>query len=404
MFAFESDKQQCSCDWGDNMFTLDLSANVPLYGQQMCYWCGAASGQMARNGYPNPGDRLYYLQSDVWNTIQLHNSTAPADSGWATDPHGLTSCLMSLANPAGVDWVEFADASRDAVLHFMVYWMSQRKYPSPVLVNQGGHWVDVVGYETDIQPQPGNTVTLQQITVNDPEPHNIGTVSTFSASQWYNGPWNGAVIYAGTWQNQYVAVAEPPSVKGSVRVRVVERTGQRLILPEEALEYARRWIRELHLAEKPQHALLARPDLEALAPMVVRDHPLQDGQQDKGRESKPHYYIVPFGIRGETGGRERLARLSVLVNAYTGDFEEITTFGRPIRYLTREEALEAVATAMHGHRERLRDARATLMFQPSKISHIRAFPFWEIVAGERKFYIDQIGEIYGKLELSVPGD
>lgn len=51
------------------MFVLDLSANVPLYGQQLCYWCGAASGQMARNGYPNPADRLFYLQSDVWNTI-----------------------------------------------------------------------------------------------------------------------------------------------------------------------------------------------------------------------------------------------------------------------------------------------------------------------------------------------
>ena len=29
------------------MFTVDLSANVPLYGQEVCYWCGAASGQMS---------------------------------------------------------------------------------------------------------------------------------------------------------------------------------------------------------------------------------------------------------------------------------------------------------------------------------------------------------------------
>lgn len=63
------------------MSTRDLSANVPLYGQQACTWCGAASGQMARNGYPNAGDRLFNLQSDVWNVIQVRNSTAPADSG-----------------------------------------------------------------------------------------------------------------------------------------------------------------------------------------------------------------------------------------------------------------------------------------------------------------------------------
>lgn len=44
------------------MFTKDLSRNVPLYGQEQCFWCGAASGQMAPNGYPNPADRLFYAQ------------------------------------------------------------------------------------------------------------------------------------------------------------------------------------------------------------------------------------------------------------------------------------------------------------------------------------------------------
>jgi hypothetical protein len=77
------------------LFIKDLSANVPLYGQQDCIWCGAASGQMSRNGYPNASDRLFYVQVDVWNTIQAHNSTDPADSGWATDPRGLTACLQS---------------------------------------------------------------------------------------------------------------------------------------------------------------------------------------------------------------------------------------------------------------------------------------------------------------------
>ncbi|MGH9493376.1 MAG: hypothetical protein ACRD3B_00160, partial [Candidatus Sulfotelmatobacter sp.] len=115
------------------MFTKDIGANVPLYGQQMCFWCGAASAEMARNGYPNPADRVYYTQQYLWNTIQAHNSTAPADVGWATDPHGLQGCLQSLST-APVDWVEYESTSIGSVLFFMLFWMNREGFPSPVLV------------------------------------------------------------------------------------------------------------------------------------------------------------------------------------------------------------------------------------------------------------------------------
>ena len=136
---------------------------------------------------------------------------------------------MNLANPSGVHWVEYGAASRDAVLHFMLYWMSVKNFPTPVLINQGGHWVVVIGYDSDIQPEPGNSPTLQSITFLDPEPHNIGTYTTMTAAQWYSAPWNGSVIYPGTWLNKYVAIVEPPRVKGSVTVKVVERSGTQLI-------------------------------------------------------------------------------------------------------------------------------------------------------------------------------
>ena len=79
------------------MYNLDISGNVTLYGQEMCYWCGAASAQMSRNGYPKPADRVYYTQTGLWNTIQTYNSTLPQDTGWATDPHGLAGCLQNLS-------------------------------------------------------------------------------------------------------------------------------------------------------------------------------------------------------------------------------------------------------------------------------------------------------------------
>src|SRR4030066_400963 len=117
------------------MYTKDLSANVPLYGQEQCNYCGPASAQMIRNGYPNPADRLFYTQLGLWNTIQVNNSADPTDvaEGWASDPHGLTACLQSLNNPPNVHWTEFADVTREAVLFDMLFWMNIREYPSAVL-------------------------------------------------------------------------------------------------------------------------------------------------------------------------------------------------------------------------------------------------------------------------------
>jgi hypothetical protein len=382
------------------MFTKDLSGNVPLYGQEQCVWCGAASGQMARNGYPNAADRLFYPQVSVWNTIQVHNSTAPADSGWATDPHGLTGCLQSLSNPPGVHWVEFANANREALLFSILYWMNRLGYPAPVLVNQGGHWIVIVGFVTDVEPVAGSTPTLQMITVHDPEPHNVGTATTQTAAQWVAGYWNGTVIYSGSWLNKYVAVIEPPIQKGTVRVKRVTRTGTKLLSPSQAVEAARKWIAELKLGEQSRYSLLSRRDVGPLEPMVVQDQPPRSRARNV-----PYYYIVPFGFKQEIHERgSGLARVCVLVNAYTGAFEEVTAFGSPIRYLPREEALDVVAAALQTSPERLRNAETTLMFQPSDITHVRTYPFWQVKVGKRTVYVDQLGTLYGKLLPSIPGD
>jgi hypothetical protein len=384
------------------VYTKDLSGNVTLYGQERCNWCGAASAQMTRNGYPNPADRLFYTQLDLWNTVQVYNSSDATDvgQGWATDPHGLTGCLQNLANPAGVHWVEFSHTTRDSVLFDILYWMNVREFPSPVLINEGGHWVVIVGWTTDVEPVGGSSPILQSIHIYDPEPHNVGSDTSFTAAQWYAGPWNGAVIYAGTWLNKYVAVVEPPIPKGRVRVREVRRTGTKLLTPAQALESARRAIEEQRLGDNPKYALLRREDAVSSAPLLVRE----ETAGSKAR-NVPHYYIVGFGLRGETADRgERLVRVAVLVNAYTGATEEVTTFGRPIRYLTEEEARAIVARAMHQEPERLRNAEAGLMFQHGDITHIRSYPFWRVRVGKKNFYVDQLGQLYTKLLPSIPGD
>src|SRR6266566_4913472 len=102
-----------------------------------------------------------------------------------------------------------------------------------------------------------------------------------------------------------------------VVVRRETRTGRRLVSPARALEQARRWIAEMHLAERSTYSLLGREDVEALEPMLVREE--MPGEPSR---NVPYYYIVPFGFRAEVGERgARLARAAVLVNAYTGRFE-----------------------------------------------------------------------------------
>jgi len=94
----------------------------------------------------------------------------------------------------------------------------------------------------------------------------------------------------------------------------------------------------------------------------------------------------------------------VLVNAYTGALEEITTFGAPIRYLSQQEAFDVVASALRVGRSRLKAAEATLMFAPGDITHIRAYPYWRIRVGRRSLYVDQLGKLYGNFLVSIPGD
>jgi hypothetical protein len=391
------------------MFAKDVGANVPLYGQEMCYWCGAACAQMCRNGYPAPADRLFYTQLDLWNSIQVHNSTDPADSGWATDPHGLQGCLQAAANPPGVHWVEFANASRDGLLFSVLFWMNRLDFPAPTLVNQGGHWVTIVGWTTDVEPVAGSSPLLQSIHYHDPEPHNVGTDTFMSASQWYGGPWNGAVMYGGTWLNKYVAIVEPPVRRGEARVKRIKRTGTRFLKPAQAVAAARRWIAEHRLGEMPKYGLLAKIGVEAFPPLLVReDLPVRPlGQRSRPRKTSrvPYYYIVPFGVRderSETGNP--LARVCVLVNAYTGAFEEVTAFGRPLQYLTAQEALSVVASALRVPPSRLRGANPALMFQAGDITHVRTYPFWSIQVGKRTVYVDQLGKLYGKLLPAIPGD
>jgi hypothetical protein len=176
--------------------------------------------------------------------------------------------------------------------------------------------------------------------------------------------------------------------------------GKSLLSPDEAVRHAKRWIVDIKLAKQGKYKVLGHKDINNLEPILVREE--KPGSRVK---DVPHYYIVPFGLKGEFGERKvRMSRVAVLVNAYTGQFEEVTTFGKPIKYLPKEEVFKIVAAAMHIDQNSLKDTDASLMFQPSDITHVRTMPFWRVQIGKRTVYVDQMGKLYGKLLPSIPGD
>lgn len=377
---------------------VDLSSNVPLYGQEKNIWCGAACGQMIMNGYPNPSDRKYFQQQNVWNNIQTYNK-AGEPGNWATDPQGLRDTMRNLNPPPGGTWNIHANATRNTVMFDILYWMNRNSYPVATLVNQGQHWVVIVGYETDIVPNQGTSPTLNKVTINDPWPVNQGATSTVTGNKWYSSYWNGAVTYDpnGTWEGKYVAVIEPPISSGDVIIETVARIGTEMITPEEAVALANYYIIELGLGEMEPYSMLLSEDTVNLDPFLVREE-IEIGMP--AGEEVPYYYIVPYGYNYEIPQ----IRVSILVNAFTGDFEEVGAFGEPVGYLSEEDAINIAAIELELTPQEMEQAQAILLFTPSAITHIGIYPFWKVTVDDRYIYIDQTGTAHDEVTPSVPGD
>lgn len=173
-----------------------------------------------------------------------------------------------------------------------------------------------------------------------------------------------------------------------------------VLTAEEAKKRAMDSIAELQLAEEPGYGLLSDPNLEISDPLLTIDKP--DRQSP---DHTPQFYIVPFGIKNErTESGAPLVRLCILIDAYTGEFEEMTAFDKPVVYLTIQQAINVVAAALNVAPADLHDADVTLMFQSSEISHVRAYPFWRVVIKDRSYYVDQKGKLYLRLFRGRPGN
>ena len=378
-----------------------VELTIPQYGQDNSIYGGPACAQMIMNGYPPPGTPMYYPQSEIWASIQAHNSGEP---GWATDPMGMQGALLELNDPPVGTWMIMSYDVREDLMFQILYWMNQNSYAVPTLINSGFHWVVVVGYETDIEPEWNTTPVLQEITYHDPMPIGVGQVITMTGTVWYDTKWDNPISIAGTWYNKYVAVIEPPEIQGSIIIDHIDRRGITPISPEEAIQYAEAWITQLNLAAKDtSYALLSDQNKEPQGAILVREE-IDFSKADV--ERVPYYYIIPFAINETNADNftdQRTvdnpgAQVCVVVNAFTGAYEEVASFGEPIQYLGEDEAVKAALASVKMDNEGV-EVTATLIYTPCNLTYSRTYPFWKIEIKDMVLYVDQESKVYTKEDI-----
>jgi len=176
-----------------------------------------------------------------------------------------------------------------------------------------------------------------------------------------------------------------------------KRTAPSILSPAQAIEAAQNLISELNLADLPQGSLLANPKVKPQIALLLRD----DADPTEGRS---YSYIVTYAIendRDQSGAP--LVRICILLNGTDGSFEEITTFNTPVTYLSADDAISVVLSALQLPTDRAKDAAATLVFQPCEISRVRAYPFWEVVLDGHTHYVDQRRKLYRDLSPGKGG-
>ena len=380
-------------------FAYEVNLTIPQYGQELSYWSGPACAQMLLNGYPDPYPSIYYTQAEIWTCIQSHNSGEP---GWATDPEGMQGALLELnPPPPGTTWGLKSFDIREDLMFQILYWMNDNSFAVTTLVNNGYHWVDVVGYVTDIEPLWGTDPELQEITIHNPWPIGSGEISTMTGTVWYDTMWENPVENPGTWQNKYVAIIEPPEIEGGVDVRRVDRRGSTAILAADALQFSQTWIEQLNLDLKdPSYAALTETETQYLEPILVREEINFNIRKD---ERVPYYYIIPYAAKNDNvisanknESKPEYSSISVIVNAFTGDFEQVSSFGTPIKYLTEAEAIQAAAEFLKLEEVSIKGAEAEMVYLVSTITQSRAIPICRVDINGKTVYVDQSGNVYTK--------
>ena len=379
--------------------------------QDTGYYCGAASAMMilAEIGV----DYANLDQDDLYTSN--HNNNA-VSSGWATDPYGLRFTLID-RKPASFNNTfvvrkpnSEADGSRDIVFTLHKYEVSPA-----VLVFGCAHWIVVPGVQTDVEPVPGATYTIEGFWINNPihednEPHSAtdicgsggthGSANEFvTYSDWQPTYFTGCDYDDPLGNDQFNSVCEPDVRDIELPFRREKKyfsDGHKIIRKKEALEFVQIGLKEHGLLEH-KSVIEAIEGSKPIEPILVM------------RLDQPnnYYYLIPWQQKENVTA---LAR----VDARYGTFSGIQMLNRPIKteMLNRDMIMKQASglrfdlPEMHG---RLRFFPETACLSPALVwrpcweSWSPNLPFYQYTIGEIVFYIRLDGKIFTSLTTTGRG-
>ncbi len=342
----------------------DIQPDTTLpYVAEQDHYSGPACVQMSLNSCPAVAARHYNSQDDIYNSIVLHNSEPTL---WFSSPAGVRGALSDPALLPCGHWSDYSNTDKLTALGKMLYYMDTQKYLMPVAVGDGNieHWVDVIGFQTDVKPPFSGAITLQNIFFYDPLPGNPSSVwvsgtTWLSSSSYWGVPMNKP---GSAWHNKYIAIIEPPKAK--IKVRALKWVMEGKILPVEKIErYFSDWLR------KAREERLARKSFEVLKGDIRIEKPILVKAETYS------YYLIPF----------KDSRLAAIFNAYDGSFEELRYFKHQQKYTIDMEAINStLRKKLRAYKsEIVKTATPELRYKPALAPIGRFSPVWEIQAEVR---------------------
>lgn len=371
--------------WADHW----ASSVVPLHGEEALTWCGPATAQMIMEGYPAGG--CTETQTNIWGSILSYK----VEAMWDTDPAGLRGAMLNLCPPPAGTWSIYHETDPAVIMHSAAKWMTNNSYPVAILLNTSSHntitshkehWAAIQSIKTDLDPTTNSTVNLKTVVIVDPGVPYTTTPSPqwISGSDWYSTefqPVDPLIKLGSAYINEYVAIIEPPEIKGRALAPLEVMTGN-LILPGDVKKYVVRELKENGLYE--MEAFRALKKLKPVEPLLVN-------------RNFGGYYLVPFTRGGAAGP----ASAAVLINAYTGSLKQVKIYGEPVKFITKDDALKIALPYLNDKPEM---ARAELLYHRGQ-SENQFSPYWQVIANKKTVRVDMEGKIITRLikeEHSLP--
>jgi len=381
--------------------------------QDTGYYCGAASAMMILAEIGVPYSALD--QDDLYTSNHDHNAKT---TGWATDPYGLKYTLNDRRPSSAYYFVVHKPTSEVQGTRDIVYTLHKYNVSPAVLVYGCMHWIVIPGVQTDVEPVPGTTYTVEGFWIHNPvyyassppPPHNA-TDGCGSGGALGNS--NDFVTYAG-WQStyftgcnyddpagspQYISVCDPDVRDIELPLRREKKflaDGRKLIDPKRSIEFANRGLDEYRLREDKRVAEIFEKSKPGKAQPVARlDRP------------NTYYYLAPWETAEGTTAL-------VQVDARFGIFLSLHLREQPRReeFLSKEAILKRVAYKSFELEEQrgrlvLRPESAclapTLVWQPCWESWSPHLPFYQFTIGEYTIYVRVDGEVFTKLTTTGRG-